>query len=91
MLEVLVEGLDAHRLDPFGDQFTDGVVDHGSGDAGGELEAIRQIRGAVEFAAAYVDFALPGLAKRDNARIEAMHHGAQREEVQATGNGGPNV
>ena len=47
-----------------------------------QAEAVRQVRGAVEFAAADVDLALGGLAEGDDARIEAMDQRAQREQVQ---------
>ena len=55
VLEVLVEGLDAHGADALVDEIADGVVHHGGGDAGIELEAIGQIRGYIELAAADVD------------------------------------
>ena len=46
VLEVLVEGPDAHRADALGDQVADGVIDHGGGDAGFQAEAIGQVGGA---------------------------------------------
>ena len=49
----------------------DRVVDHRGGDAGLEAEAVGQVRGAVELAAAHVDRAARGLAERDDARDRA--------------------
>ena len=48
------------------------------------LEAVRQIRGDIELAAAHVDGALVGLAKGDDARIEPMHQRPQRNQVERT-------
>ena len=82
VLEVLVEGLDAHGPHALGDQVADRIIDHGGGDAGLQAEAIRQVRGAIELAAAHVDVAFAGFAERDDARVEAVDEGAQREEIQ---------
>ena len=41
VLEALVERLDAHRPDAFGNQIADRIVDHRRGDAGLQLKAIR--------------------------------------------------
>ena len=83
--EAFVEGFDAHRADAFVDEFADGVVDHGGGDAGFELEAVGEIGGAVEFTAADVDGALAGFAEGDDARVEAVDEGTEGEEVEGTG------
>ena len=82
VLEVLVEGLDAHRPHALGDQIADRIIHHGGGDAGLQAEAVGQVGGDVELAAADVDLALGGLAERDDARIEAMDQGAEGHEVQ---------
>ena len=82
VLEVLVEGLHAHRPHALGDQVADGVIHHGGGDAGLQAEAVGQVGGDVEFAAADVDLALGGLAEGDDARVEPMDQGAEGHEVQ---------
>jgi hypothetical protein len=60
----------------------DGVIHHGAGDAGVQAEAIGQVGGAVELAAADVDLAFGRLAERDDARVQTIHQRAQREEIQ---------
>ena len=87
VLEALVERLDAHGADALGDQVADRVIDHGGGDAGLEPEAIGQIGGDVELAAADVDVAFRGLAERDDAGVQAMHQGAERQEIQRPAGG----
>src|SRR6185312_6417159 len=82
VLEALVEGPDAHGADAFRDEVADRIVDHGGGDAGLQFESVGQIRGAVEFAAADVDLTATGLAERDDAGVEAMNEGAEREEIE---------
>jgi hypothetical protein len=79
VLEALVEGLDAHGPDALGDQVAHRIIDHGGGDAGGHAEAVRKVRGAIEFAAADVDPALGGLMEGDDARVETMDQRAERE------------
>ena len=82
VLEVLVEGLDAHGPHPLGDQVADGIIHHGRGDAGLQAEAVGQVGGDVELAAADVDLALGGLAEGDDARVEAMHQRAEGHQIQ---------
>ena len=82
VLEALVEGRDAHRPHALGDQVADGVVHHRRGDAGLQAEAVGQVGGHVELAAADVDLALGGLAEGDDARVQAMDQRAQRHQVQ---------
>ena len=81
VLEVLVERLHAHRAHALGDQVADRVIHHRGRDAGVQAEAVGQVGGAVELAAADVDVALGRLAERDDARVQAMDQGAR-----ATGN-----
>ena len=83
--EAFVEGFDTHGADAFVDQFADGVVDHGGGDAGFELEAVGEVCGAVEFAAADVDGALAGFAEGNDTRVEPVDEGTEREEIEGTG------
>ena len=82
VLEPLVKRFHAHRPHALGDQVADGIIHHGGGDAGVQAEAIGEVGGAVEFAAADVDVALGGLAERDDAGIETMDQGAEGQEVQ---------
>ena len=82
VLEALVERLYAHCPHALGDQIADRVVHHRGGDAGLHAEAIGEIGGAIELAAADVDLALGGLAEGDDSRIEAMNQGAERQEIQ---------
>ena len=77
VLEALVERPDAHGAHALGDQVADRIIDHGAGDAGLHPEAVRQIGGDIELAAADVDLALAGLAEGDDARIQTMHQRAE--------------
>ena len=61
----------------------DGVIHHRRSDAGLQAEAIGQIGGDIEFAAADVNVALRCLSKRDDARVETMDKTANRHEVEA--------
>ena len=83
--EAFVEGFDAHGANAFVDQFADGVVDHGGGDAGFELEAVGEVCGAVEFAAADVDSALIGFAEGDDPWVEPVDEGTEGEEIEGAG------
>ena len=82
VLEALVERLDAHGPHALGDQVADGIIHHGGGDAGLHAEAVRQVGGAVELAAADVDLALGGLAEGDDAGVQTVHQCAQGNEIQ---------
>ena len=82
VLEVLVEGFDAHGADALGDQVADGVIHHRRGDARLHAEAVGEVGGDVKFAAADVNLALGRLAERDDAGVEPMDEGAERDEVQ---------
>ena len=79
---MLIERPDAHRPHGALDQLADRVIDHGADDAGLEAEAVGEVGGAVELAAADVDLALARLAEGNHAAVEAMHQGAERNEVQ---------
>ena len=46
------------------------------------LEAVGQIGGYVELAAAHVNLALRRLAKRNDSRIEPVHQRTKREKIQ---------
>ena len=83
VLEHLVERRHAHRPHPPGDQIADRVLDHRRRDAGAQAEAVGQVGGGVELAAADVDRAGRGLAKRDDARVEPVNERAEREEVES--------
>ena len=83
MLEMLVERCDTHGPHALGDQVADGVIHHGRGDAGLQAEAVGEVGGDVELAAADVDLALGRLAEGDDAGIETMDQGAQGHKVQA--------
>ena len=82
MFEVFVERLDAHGAHPLGDQVADGIIHHGADDARLHAEAVRQVGGAIELAAADVDLALGGLAEGDDSRVQTMHKGAQGNKIQ---------
>ena len=82
MLEAFVEGLHAHGADALGDEVADRVVDDRARDGGAHAEAVGQVGGGVELAAAHVDGAGLRLAKRHDARVEPMNEGAEREEVE---------
>ena len=82
--EPLVERPHAHRADALGDQVADRVVDHGRGDAGAQAEAVGEVGGDVELAAADVDLARVCLAERDDPGIETVDQGAERKKVELT-------
>ncbi len=82
VFEVLIERLDAHRPDAFGNQLADGIIHHRRGDAGLHAEAVGEFGGDVELPAADVDLALSRLAERDDARIKPMDQSAEGQEVQ---------
>ena len=52
-----------------------------------QAEAIGEVRGDVVLAAGDVDVERAGLAERDDARVEAVDEGAEREEVEVAGVG----
>jgi hypothetical protein len=80
--EALVDGANTSGPDAFGDEVADGVVHHGRDDCGVHAEAVRQVGGHVELAAADVDAALGRFAEGDDARIEPVHQRAQGDQVQ---------
>ena len=82
VLEPHIERLHTHRAHALRDEVTDGIVDHRADDAGLEPERIREVRRAVELAAAHVNRALGRLPKRNQARVEAMDEGAERYEIE---------
>ena len=53
------------------------------GNAGLQAEAVRQVGGDVELAAADMDLALGRLAKGDDSRVQAVDQGTERYEVQS--------
>src|SRR5262249_34832576 len=57
VLESLVERLDAHGSDAFGDQLTERIIDQCRGDAGAKSETISEVGSHVEFATADVNLA----------------------------------
>ena len=82
VLEVFVEGFNAHGADALGDEVADGVVRHGRSDAGLQAEAVGEVGRDVEFAAADVDVTVSRLAERDDARVKTMNKSAEGQEVQ---------
>ena len=82
VLEHLVERRHSHRAHLRRNQLADRVFHHRAGDAGSESEAIGEVGGGVELAAADVNRAGRGFAERDDARIEPVNQRAEREEVE---------
>ena len=82
VLECFVKGLDAHRFHALGDQIADGIVDHRGRDACLHAEAVGQVGGAVELAAADVDRAVRRFPKRDDPRVEAVDKRADGDKIQ---------
>ena len=80
--ERLVDRRDAHRAHLPRDELADRVVDHRGRDGGSEAEAVREVRRAVELAAAHVDGARRGFSERDDAGVEPVDQRAQGEEVE---------
>ncbi len=85
VLEPLVERRDARFTNARLHQLADAVVHHRRGNAGTELEAIRQVGRDIVFAAGDVNLNGTGLAKRDYTRVEPVHERAQGEKIQGTG------
>ena len=84
MREALVERPDPHGLNSLGNQIADRIVDHRSRDSCPEAEAIGEIGGAIEFAAAHVHGKRLGLVEGHHAGIEPVNQGAKREKVQGS-------
>ena len=82
MGKVLVEGFDAHGAHIAVDHFANRVVNHGRDNTGVETKTVGEVGRAVVFAAADVDFALTGLAERQDASIQAVNEGTQRNKVE---------
>ena len=87
MFELFVERFDSHRTNPFGNQVTDGIVDHRGSDTSVQPKAVREIGCDIEFAAADMNLAFMGLAERNNSGIESMDECPQREKVQSASGG----
>ena len=85
VLEMFVERLHAHRADALGNQVADGIIHHRAGHAGVQAEAVGEVGGDVEFAAADVNVAARRFAERNDARIKAVDQRAQGQEVQRAG------
>ncbi len=84
MLEALVERSDTHRSHTLIDQLTDRRIDHRGGNGCVHAKATGQIGSAIELTPTDMDAAFRRLAERNHARVEAMHHGSEREEVEFT-------
>src|SRR5437899_7676011 len=78
VLEALVEWFDSHRSDSLGNQFADWIIHHRRRYPGLQAEAVCQIGSDVVFAATDMNLTFGRFAKVNDARIEAMDHGAQR-------------
>jgi hypothetical protein len=85
VLEVLVEGLDAHGADALMDEIADGVLDHRGDDAGLETKAVGEVGCAVELAAGDVDLAFRCLAERDDTGVEPVNESADADKVEVGG------
>ena len=83
MGKVLVEGFDAHGAHIAVDHFADRVVNHRRNDAGVETKTVGEVGRTVVFATTDVDFALTGLAERQDAGIQAVNEGTQRNKVES--------
>ena len=83
VLEALVERFDTHRAHGVIDQFADRIVDHRRDDAGLEAETRRQVRRAVEFAAADVNIALCRTPKGNDAGVKTVNQCPKRHEIQS--------
>ena len=68
------------RANPLGDQFANGIIDHGAGDAGVQPETIGQIGRDIKFAAADVDVAMGCFAEGNDAGIKPMDERAEGQE-----------
>jgi len=67
-----------------GDQVADGVVRHGGDDACVQAEAVGQVRGNIEFAAAHVDLARRRFTEGDDPGIQTVDQCPQRHQIQRT-------
>ena len=82
VLEPLVERAHSHGTHAFGNQLADRVIDHRRSDARLHSEAVREVRGHIEFAAAHMDLALARLAERNDTWIQAMNQSAEGQQVE---------
>ena len=80
--KALIERLHAHGAHAFGNEVANGIIHHGAGQTGVQPEAVREIGGHVEFAAADMNVAVGGFAKRRDARIQPVHQRAQGKQVE---------
>ena len=87
VLKVLVEGLDAHRLDALVDEVADRVVHHRRRDGRVHLEAVGHVGGDVELATADVNVHRRCLAHGEHAGVEAVHQCPNPADVEHPGAG----
>src|SRR5581483_1271748 len=87
VIEMLVEGLDAHPPHAFSDEIANRIIDHGSRDPGAQAKAVGEISRHVKLAAANMNLALSRFAKWHDAGIESMNHGAEGQEIEIAGAG----
>src|SRR6185437_9956750 len=73
MLEMLIEGRNAHCEHTFCHKVADRIIDHSGRQTGFQTKTVGKVGGDVEFASAYVDFALGSLAKRNDPWVQAMN------------------
>ena len=82
--EMLVKRADAHGANTLVDHIADGVIDHGGDDTGIQAEAVREVRGHVELAAADVNVAVIGLAERNRTGIQAVYESTERHQIEGS-------
>src|SRR5947207_5605259 len=82
VLETFVERPYTHRLYTLGDEVANRIANHCARDAGLETEAVGQVGGDVEFAAADVNLAFGCFAEWDHSRVQPMHQGAKRDQIE---------
>jgi hypothetical protein len=82
VLETFEVGFDTHLPDACFNQFADTIVNHGAGDTGIQAKAVGQSGSDIVLTTGYMDIDAACFAKRDDARIEPVYQGAERQEVQ---------
>jgi hypothetical protein len=76
VLEIFIEGFDAHRADALVNQVAHGVIDYRSRHRGLQPETIRQVRCYIELTPTNVNLAFGCLSEGHDTGVETMDQGA---------------
>src|SRR5581483_8869897 len=76
VIEMLVEGLDAHPPHAFSDEIANRIIDHGSRDPGAQAKAVGEISRQVDRAGANMSLARSRCLRWHDAGMEGMKNDA---------------